>query len=81
MEEINKGKHLWLRNNFSTITSQLVDTFLILFLLMSLSPEEGLQNWSDLKTFFNGFLFKILVALIDTIPLYLLVNFLRKNLT
>ena len=79
-KKLTKGKHLWLRNNFSTITSQLVDTFLILFLLMSLSPEEGLQNWSDLKKlFFNGFLFKILVALIDTIPLYLLVNFLRKK--
>ena len=79
-KKLTKGKYLWLRNNFSTITSQLVDTFLILFLLMSLSPEEGLQNWSDLKKlFFNGFLFKILVALIDTIPLYLLVNFLRKK--
>ena len=79
-KKLTKGKYLWLRNNFSTITSQLVDTFLILFLLMSLSPEEGLQNWSDLKKLFlNGFLFKILVALIDTIPLYLLVNFLRKK--
>ena len=46
---------------------------------MSLT-EEGLQNWSDLKKLFlNGFLFKILVALIDTIPLYLLVNLLRKK--
>jgi hypothetical protein len=79
-KKVTKGKYLWLRNNFSTITSQLVDTFLILFLLMSLSPEEGLQNWSDLKKLFiNGFLFKILVALIDTIPLYLLVNLLRKK--
>ena len=79
-KKLTKGKYLWLRNNFSTITSQLVDTFLILFLLMSLSPEEGLQNWSDLKKLFlNGFLFKILVALIDTIPLYLLVNFLRNK--
>ena len=79
-KNLTKGKYLWLRNNFSTITSQLVDTFLILFLLMSLSPEEGLQNWSDLKKLFlNGFLFKILVALIDTIPLYLLVNLLRKK--
>ena len=79
-KKLTKGKYLWLRNNFSTITSQLVDTFLILFLLMSLSPEEGLQNWNDLKKLFlNGFLFKILVALIDTIPLYLLVNLLRKK--
>lgn len=79
-KKITKGKYLWLRNNFSTITSQLVDTFLILFLLMSLTPEEGLKNWSDLKRLFiNGFLFKILVALIDTIPLYLTVNFIRNK--
>ncbi len=79
-KKITKGKHLWLRNNFSTITSQLIDTFLILFLLMTFSPEEGLQNWSDLKILFiNGFLFKILVALIDTIPLYIIVNYLRNE--
>ena len=79
-KKLTKGKHLWLRNNFSTITSQLVDTFLILFLLMILTPEEGLKNWTDLKRLFiNGFLFKILVALIDTIPLYLAVNYLRSK--
>ena len=79
-KKLTHGKNLWLRNNFSTITSQLVDTFLILFLLMTLSPEKGLENWSDLKILFiNGFLFKILVALIDTIPLYICVKYLRNK--
>ncbi len=79
-KKLTHGKHLWLRNNFSTISSQLVDTFLILFLLMTLSPEKGLENWSDLKILFiNGFLFKILVALIDTIPLYICVKYLRNK--
>jgi len=79
-KKLTHGKHLWLRNNFSTITSQLVDTFLILFLLMTLSPEKGLENWSDLKILFvNGFLFKILVALVDTIPLYICVKYLRNK--
>ena len=79
-KKLTHGKHLWLRNNFSTITSQLVDTFLILFLLMTLSPEKGLENWSDLKILFkNCFLFKILVALIDTIPLYICVKYLRNK--
>ena len=79
-KKLTHGRHLWLRNNFSTITSQLVDTFLILFLLMTLSPEKGLENWSDLKILFvNGFLFKILVALVDTIPLYICVKYLRNK--
>ena len=78
-KKLTKGKYLWLRNNCSTIFSQLIDTFLILFLLMTLSPETGLENWSDLKLLFiNGFIFKILVALIDTIPLYIIVSYLRR---
>jgi len=74
-----KGKHLWLRNNFSTIFSQLIDTFLILFLLMVISPAEGLENLNDVwKLFKNGFLFKVLVAAIDTIPLYIIVKQMRS---
>ena len=75
-----KGKYLWLRNNFSTIFSQLIDTFLILFLLMMLAPEKGLENWSDIWfLFINGFLFKILIALIDTPIIYICVFYLRKK--
>lgn len=33
-KKLTEGKHLWLRNNFSTITSQLVDTSLCCQLLM-----------------------------------------------
>ena len=79
-KKLTKGKYLWLRNNFSTITSQLIDTFLILFLLMTLNPEEGLENWNDLKLLFiNGFIFKILVALVDTPLLYISVILFRKR--
>ena len=75
-----KGKYLWLRNNFSTISSQLIDTFLILFLLMTLSPSKGLDNMNDVwQLFKNGFLFKMFIALIDTIPLYIIVTLMRKN--
>ena len=31
---LTKGKHLWLRNNFSTFTSQIIDTLTVLVLLM-----------------------------------------------
>ena len=34
-KRITKGKHLWLRNNFSTFSSQFVDTLTILVLLCS----------------------------------------------
>ena len=48
-KKLTKGKYLGLE--IITITSQLVDTFLILFLLMSLTPKKA-YNWSDLKKLF-----------------------------
>ena len=71
-----KGKHLWLRNNFSTISSQFLDTFSVLFLLCTF----GIIEW-DLftKLLLSGFLFKLLVALSDTPLLYFFVYLFRKK--
>ena len=77
-KKLTKGKHLWLRNNLSTIFSQFIDTFLILFLLMTLTGYP--ENWPALKKLFiNGFLFKMIVALIDTPIIYIFVIIIRKN--
>ncbi len=66
----NKGKHLWLRNNFSAISSQFLDTFTVLFLLCSF----GVIEWKLFGILLlNGFLFKLLVALLDTPILYFFV--------
>jgi len=74
-KRVTKGKHLWLRNNFSTFTSQFVDTFTVLFLLSSFQVLE----W-DLfgKLLLNGFLFKVMFALFDTPFVYLGVYGLRN---
>ena len=75
-KKITKGKHLWLRNNGSTIFSQLVDTFLIIFLLCS----GGAIEWAKFDTLFvQGFSFKILIAIIDTPIIYACVLILRKK--
>ena len=77
-KKLTHGKHLWLRNNLSTIFSQLIDTFLILFLLMTLTGYP--ENWPALKKLFiNGFLFKMTVALIDTPIIYIFVITIRKK--
>ena len=75
-KRVTKGKHLWLRNNFSTFTSQFVDTFTVLLLLCSF----GKIDW-DLfgGLLLSGFLFKVLVAMLDTPFLYLAVFALRKK--
>ena len=74
-KKMTKGRHLWLRNNFSTITSQFLDTFSVLFLLCSF----GVIEWKLFTILLlNGFLFKVMVALLDTPILYLAVFYIRK---
>lgn len=74
-KRVTKGKHLWLRNNFSTFFSQFIDTFSVLFLLCSFRLIE----W-DLfgGLLLGGFLFKVIVAAVDTPFLYIGVWYLRK---
>lgn len=74
-KDLTKGKHLWLRNNFSTITSQFVDTATVLLLLCSFGAIEW-QLFGALLL--NGFLFKVLVALFDT-PFFYLTTFWFKK--
>lgn len=75
-KNLTKGKHLWLRNNGSTILSQLVDTATVLVLLSSAGAIGWEKFWSLL---FNGFLFKVIVALMDTPFFYLATHLLRKK--
>ena len=75
-KRLTKGKHLWLRNNFSTWFSQFVDTFTILMLLCSF----GIIDWANFKgLLISGFLFKVLVAALDTPFLYFGVYLFRKR--
>jgi uncharacterized integral membrane protein (TIGR00697 family) len=64
---LTKGKHLWLRNNASTVFSQLLDSALVVFVLFVgvWTPSQMLDVILDL------WLFKASVALIDT-PLFYL---------
>jgi len=75
-KRLTKGKHLWLRNNFSTWFSQFVDTFTIVSLLCSF----GIIDWANFKgLLISGFLFKVIVAACDTPFLYLGVYLFRKR--
>ena len=74
-KRVTKGKHLWLRNNFSTWFSQFIDTFTIVFLLCSFE----IIVWANFKGLLvSGFLFKVIVAACDTPFLYLGVYLFRK---
>jgi len=76
-KKLTKGKHLWLRNNGSTFVSQFVDTAAVLILLCS----AGAIEWSRfLPLLENGFLFKIIVALIDTPIIYGVIHLLKGKI-
>ena len=75
-KDLTGGKALWLRNNLSTIPSQLVDTATVLAVLCLL----GELQWGLFpKLFINGFAFKVVFALVDTPFVYLVCGWLRKR--
>lgn len=74
-KKITHGKLLWVRNNFSTVFSQFVDTASVLLLLCYF----GILEWEQFGPLLGaGFLFKVLVALIDTPLLYAGVAIFKK---
>ena len=84
-KRLTKGKHLWLRNNGSTLISQLVDTIAVIlithYLAGALPVEEGKPIISQLLIFIgSGYVFKLVVALLDTGPVYLAVHYLSNYL-
>lgn len=76
LKVLTKGRHLWLRNNGSTMTAQLVDTlvFNIIFLWWGL----GLDAASCLEIIFLSYCFRFFLALGDTPFFYLGVHFIKK---
>ena len=75
-KDLTEGKHLWLRNNFSTFCSQFVDTCTILLLLCSF----GIIAWDKFTgLLIAGVLFKVMIASLDTPFLYLGVYLFRKR--
>lgn len=75
-KRLTGGKMLWVRNNFSTLTSQFIDTFTVITLLCLGGEIQWALFW---PLVFNGFLFKALVALFDTPLFYLTTWMVRKR--
>ncbi len=73
------GKHLWLRNNGSTLVSQLVDSTAVI-LVTAWVARESLPDQPLLTLILSGYVFKMVIAIIDTGPFYLGVRFLRGYL-
>ncbi len=75
-KKLTQGKHLWLRNNFSTFASQIIDSTTVILLLCSF----GLLPWELFwGLVVSSVIFKILVAAFDTPFLYLFVWIIRRE--
>lgn len=84
-KKLTKGKHLWLRNNGSTMVSQLVDTTAVIlithFYANALPINDGQALWPQLLLFIGtGYAFKFAVAALDTPVIYLAVAVLKNYL-
>jgi uncharacterized integral membrane protein (TIGR00697 family) len=84
-KKLTRGRWLWIRNNGSTMVSQLIDTVAVILIThfyahaLPLDPGRGL--WPQLLLYIaTGYAFKIVVAAVDTIPFYLGVKGLSRYL-
>ena len=75
-KKFTQGRLLWLRNNFSTFSSQFIDTFSVISLLSLFGLLEWEAFWGLVL---SGFLFKVFIAALDTPLLYLFVFLFRKK--
>ena len=84
-KKLTHGRHLWLRNNASTMTSQIVDTTAVILIThyyagaLPVNPDEPI--FGQLMTFIvSGYVFKLAIAALDTGPIYFIVGRLRPYL-
>lgn len=85
LKKKTNGKLLWLRNNVSTLTSQLIDSIAVILITHyfagGIPIEEGANVGLALMMFIlSSYLFKFVFALIDTLPMYIIIRKLRRYL-
>ncbi len=76
LKKVTNEKKLWLRNNLSTIFSQLIDTIIVnsIFLYFGLNLD-----WDIIfKIIIASYLFKVLIAILDTPLVYIGVYYIKK---
>lgn len=74
--KVTKGKHLWIRNNLSTIVSQLIDTTIFEFIAFWHLNDKFTTSYI-ISLIIPYWLFKVVFALLDTPFCYLGVWWLR----
>jgi hypothetical protein len=80
LKKMTKGKFIWLRATGSTLISQFIDSFVVLFIAFYLlAPND--KTWSLSQVFsvgFDNYTFKFIIAILIT-PLIYLAHYLIDN--
>lgn len=85
IKKLTGGRALWLRNNGSTLTSQMVDSIAVILITyfftnaISITPGETVAHGLVILILSN-YVFKMTAALVDTIPFYFGTRWLSKYL-
>jgi uncharacterized integral membrane protein (TIGR00697 family) len=79
LREYTDGDALWLRNLGSTASSQLIDT--VLFVTVAFVIFQGMSLPVAVGLMVGQYVFKLLVALLDTPLVYAVVGFVRRQET
>ena len=75
-KRLTNGKHLWIRNNGSTIASQFVDTTLVICILF-----VGVWDTDQIiSAIIDGWMFKMLMAFLDTPIIYGILYLLKDKI-
>jgi uncharacterized integral membrane protein (TIGR00697 family) len=86
IKKLSKGKMLWLRNNGSTLTSQMVDSIAVITVTyftarnaIQITPGDTVVHGLVILILSN-YVFKMVSALVDTIPFYIGTRLLSRYL-
>ena len=77
IKKMTNSKHLWLRNNLSTMFSQLIDTIIVNTIFLGFGM--GIDIIIVCKIIIANYLVKIIFALIDTPLVYFFVIIIRRK--
>jgi hypothetical protein len=77
LKEFSNGEDLWLRNIVSTATSQLIDT--VIFISVAFILFQGLLLEAGVSLVIGQYLFKLLLAVLDTPFVYAAVRVIRSS--
>ena len=72
-KKVTRGKHLWLRNNLSTISSQFIDAVIFI-------PLAFYGVFPIIPVILGQFIIKSTIAFLDTPIIYAIVHYARKKI-